>query len=57
MNAMEEIEISDRLQRLGVQIPAEVLTEIRAVHDGHPGCAAHSEGQTCCLDWLLGRSA
>lgn len=42
-------------ERLRWQIPDAVLAEIRAFHhDRDFDCAAHSEGQTCCLDLLAG---
>lgn len=41
-------------ERLRWQIPDAVLVAIHALHhDQDFNCAAHSEGQTCCLDMLV----
>jgi hypothetical protein len=44
---------AELMRRIGDQVPARVKGEIRAAHDD-AWCAAHSEGQTCCMDRLLG---
>jgi hypothetical protein len=44
-----------RLAELGSEIPAALRARLLAEHPGGAwNCAAHSEGQTCCLDVLLG---
>lgn len=42
------------LASIAAQIPAELLRDLREAHDSYaPGhCAAESEGQLCCIDYL-----
>ena len=44
--------------QVGDRIPEEVKAVIRDWHErNHFECAAHNEGQYCCLDYLLGDTA
>jgi hypothetical protein len=41
------------LIELAPGMPAALKEKLLAIHDGLY-CAAHNEGQNCCLDFLLG---
>jgi hypothetical protein len=50
MSAPEE-----ELREIGKLLPPELAADLRAAHDELKwDCAALNEGQTCCVDLLLG---
>lgn len=51
---LNEDDFRAHLVQLRQGIPADVLAAMREAHDLLAGCNAHSEGQDCCVDWLVG---
>lgn len=50
----DDMEFQGRLRAIRVQVNPAVLAALREAHDAYDfGCAAHSEGLGCCLDWLV----
>lgn len=43
------------LREWGESLTFEQKAELKAIHEAQGyGCAAWSEGQYCCMDWILG---
>lgn len=49
-------ELDRALVEIGRRLDVDLLAELRAVHQGELKwhCAAHSEGQNCCVDFITG---
>jgi hypothetical protein len=54
IRAADEQSYADRMRRTRDGMSDPLLASIAAAHRDFAGCAAHSEGQACCLDYLLG---
>jgi len=42
------------LREAGKLLPTDLAMLLREAHDQMEPCAAHDEGQTCCVDLILG---
>ncbi len=60
-NAPEPVEIPawvppvfvTRLREIRAAMEPDVIAALRQAHNDFFGCNAHSEGQDCCIDWLV----